>query len=182
MLRSPMLTRQGSDPAHSKAAKGRLESVQISNGGVPKLTVSGPVQVTAQGVAGDRQRDLRFHGGPERAVCLFSMERIEALRRDGHPIGPGTTGENLTISGLDWGLVRTGSQVAVGDVRLEVTKPADPCRNITASFHDGDVSRLSAKLHQGSARMYARVLVPGVIQAGDPVVISAPRDSSQAAS
>jgi len=150
-------------------ARGRLESIQISNGGVPKNNVASAIEVTASGLAGDRQRDLRFHGGPERAVCLFSQEQIDALRKEGHPIDRGTTGENLTISGLDWGLVRTGVRLKVGEVTLEITRPAHPCRNIAGSFADGDFSRLSAKIHPGRGRMYARVLTPGMIRPGDPV-------------
>ena len=162
-------------PAHKEAspaaAIGRLESIQISNGGVPKRTIQGAVEVTTKGLAGDRQRDLRFHGGPDRAVCLFSRERIEALRSEGHPIDHGTTGENLTLAGLDWAEVRTGARLAVGAVVLEITKPAHPCKNIAPSFADGDFSRLSAKRPEGLSRMYARVLVPGVIRAGDRVAL-----------
>lgn len=151
------------------AARGRLESIQISNGGVPKRNVASAIEVTVSGLAGDRQRDLRFHGGPDRAVCLFSQEQIDDLRNQGHPIDRGTTGENLTISGLDWSLVRPGVRLRVGEVALEITAPAHPCRNIAGSFADGDFSRLSAKIHPGRGRMYARVLTPGTIRPGDPV-------------
>lgn len=153
-------------------ARGRLESVQVSNGGVPKNPVAGPVGVTRDGVVGDRQRDLRFHGGPDRAVCLLSMERLEDLRAEGHPIAPGSTGENLTISGLDWSLVREGCLIRIGDLEMEITRPAAPCRNIAGSFRDGDFSRLSAKLHPGRSRWYARVLAPGLIPAGEPVFLT----------
>jgi MOSC domain-containing protein YiiM len=149
--------------------RGRLESIQTSDGGVPKRRVQGPVEVTLGGLVGDRQRDLRFHGGENRAVCLFSRELIEALRAVGHPIDSGTTGENLTISGLDWGLVVTGSRLSVGEVTLEITKPAHPCKNIAGSFKGGDFSPLSAKIHPGRSRMYARVLRPGLIRPGDGV-------------
>lgn len=152
-------------------ARGRLESIQISNGGVPKQTVASAIAVTAGGLAGDRQRDLRFHGGPDRAVCLFSQEQIDLLRNEGHPIDRGTTGENLTLSGLDWKLVRPGSRLRVGEVTLEITAAAHPCRNIAGSFADGDFSRLSAKIHPGTGRMYARVLTPGTIRPGEPVTL-----------
>jgi len=149
--------------------RGRLESIQVSDGGVPKTGSSGPVEVTRNGLVGDRQRDLRFHGGPDRAVCLLSREVIDGLRGEGHPIEAGTTGENLTVSGLDWWLVSTGVHLKVGEVMLEITRAANPCRNIAGSFSDGDFSRLSTKVRPGRVRMYARVLVPGVIRAGDPV-------------
>ena len=49
-----------------------------SRGGVPKLAVDEAI-VTATGLEGDRQRDRRFHGGPERALCLYSDDLIEQL-------------------------------------------------------------------------------------------------------
>lgn len=153
---------------------GHLESIQVSNGGVPKLRVVHPVRIGANGLDGDRQRDLRYHGGPDRAVCLLALEIIDALRALGHPIDRGTTGENLTVSGLDWSLVQTGARLAIGDVVIEITKPAHPCKNLVGSFSDGDFSRLSAKLHPGRTRMYARVIRPGLVQAGDPVSVQTP--------
>lgn len=153
---------------------GRLESIQVSNGGVPKLSVVHPVRIGENGLEGDRQRDLRYHGGPDRAVCLLAQEIIDALRADGHPIDRGATGENLTISGLDWSQVRTGVRLTVGEVVLEIAKPAHPCKNLVGSFSDGDFSRLSARLHPGRTRMYARVLRPGLVEPGDPVALQTP--------
>ncbi len=167
-------------PAHQEDQKrigvssgGRLESIQVSNGGVPKLAVGHPVRIGVNGLDGDRQRDLRYHGGPDRAVCLLAQEIIDDLRGEGHPIDRGTTGENLTISGLDWSLVRTGARLVVGEVELEITKPAQPCKNLVGSFSDEDFSRLSAKLHPGRTRMYARVIRPGVVRPGDPASLQA---------
>jgi MOSC domain-containing protein YiiM len=54
---------------------GRLVSINLSNGGVPKRPVP-ECRVTESGLEGDRQRDLHFHGGPNRAVCLYPLERI----------------------------------------------------------------------------------------------------------
>jgi MOSC domain-containing protein YiiM len=164
-----MAGHQDASNASLSSVLGRLESIQISNGGVPKRRVEGPVEIEFSGVKGDRQRDLRFHGGPDRAVCLFSHEIIQSLRDKGHPIDHGTTGENLTLSGFDWSLLRTGLKLQVGAVLLEITKAANPCRNIASSFSDGDFSRISVKLHPGKGRMYARVLIPGIIRAGDRV-------------
>lgn len=126
-------------------------------------------RVGTEGVEGDRQRERRYHGGPDRAVSLYSVERVQALQAEGHPIAPGTTGENLTIGGLDWGVVGPGSQITVGDVLLEITKPAHPCKTITASFRGGDFSRISEKLHPGWSRFYARVLREGTVRVGDAV-------------
>ena len=59
--------------------RGRVVQLSVSNGGVPKLPVPA-ARITENGLEGDAQRNLEVHGGPERAVCLFSMERIRALQ------------------------------------------------------------------------------------------------------
>ena len=143
-------------------------SINTSNGGVPKLAVS-EARVTVNGVAGDRQRDRRYHGGPDRAVCLYSLEIIQALQAEGHPIGFGSAGENLTVSGVDWGIVVPGRCMRVGQVLLELTKYANPCSNLVPYFRDGAFTRISQKIHPGSGRLYARVLEEGVVRIGDTV-------------
>jgi MOSC domain-containing protein YiiM len=154
----------------SPPAPGRLDSINISNGGVPKLPTA-EAAITADGVAGDRQLDLRFHGGPLRAVSLFSAERIAAMQAEGHSIAPGTTGENLTVSGLDWSLVLPGACLEIAEVRLEITAYAAPCSNISGSFAGGDIARISQKRNPGWSRVYARVLTPGHVRVGDTVTL-----------
>lgn len=148
----------------------RVVSVNVSPGGVPKHAVL-QARLGTQGVEDDVQLDRRHHGGPGRAVSLFSLEVIEALRAEGHPIAPGTTGENLTISGLDWRAIVPGVVLSIGDAVLEVTNYADPCKTIRRSFVDERFVRISEKLHPGQSRVYARVVREAVVKAGDPVAV-----------
>ena len=155
---------------------GRVVQINVSNGGVPKRPVPA-ARVTRDGVEGDRQRDLRYHGGPERAVSVWSLEVIEALRAEGHPVVPGGAGENLTVAGLDWGAVRPGARLRIGGeadgVELEVTAFAAPCPIIRGNFTAGGFDRISDKSHPGSSRVYCRVLRAGRIAAGEGVALRA---------
>lgn len=152
--------------------------ISVSDGGVPKQPVN-QAEVTLQGLVGDRQRNLKFHGGPDRAVCLWSLEIIQALQQEGHPIAPGSAGENLTVAGLDWAAIAPGTQLQIGpSVRLEITDYAAPCRTIMRGFADRRFTRISQKHYPGSSRLYARVLIPGPIQTGDPVTLAAVRPDS----
>ena len=153
-------------------ARAWVVSVNRSAGGVPKLAVPS-ARVTFRGVEGDVQRDRHHHGGPDRAVSLFSLERIDALRAEGHPIAPGTTGENVTIAGLAWDRVTPGVRLTLGAVELEVTAFAAPCQTIVDSFSDQHSTRISQKRHPGWSRVYARVLSEGVLAAGDLVSVRA---------
>lgn len=121
-------------------------------------------------MAGDCQRNLKYHGGPDRALCLYSLERIEALAAEGHPIGVGSTGENVTLAGMDWRAVTPGVRLALGgDVVIEVTDYTKPCRTIQGSFAGRRSGRISQKTHPGWSRVYARVLAAGIVRVGDPV-------------
>ena len=126
--------------------------------------------VSVDGLEGDRQRDLRYHGGPDRAVCCLALEVIERLRAEGHSIYPGSTGENLTLAGLDWRRARPGARlVFAGGVELEVTGFASPCGNIRSSFAGGEIERLSDRHHPGESRVYCRVLSEGDLRTGESV-------------
>lgn len=148
----------------------RIESINTSRGGVPKRTVF-EAFISETGLTGDAQAHREFHGGPDRAVVLFSLEVIQALQAEGHPIAPGTTGENLTVSGLDWSALAPGTQLRAGGALLEITRYATPCRAIGGSFLRGDFTRIGQAQHPGWSRLCARVLEPGLVAPGDAVVV-----------
>jgi len=151
--------------------KGRIFQINSSRGGVPKLAQA-EGEVTALGLTGDGHNHPEIHGGPDAALCLFSLERILALQEEGHPIFPGSTGENLTLFGLDWEQIVPGVKLRLGsEVLVQVTQYTTPCKNIRASFMDGNSNRIHAQKYPGWARVYARVLQPGRVRAGDAVEV-----------
>ena len=158
--------------------RGRVVGLQRSAGGVPKLPVT-EAMVRAGGMEGDRQRDRRFHGGPLRALCLYSQERIEALAAEGHPMAPGVIGENVTILGLRWEDVTPGVRLTLGDAEVEVTSYTSPCKNISAGFLDGEFTRVGQKVHPGWSRVYVKILREGRITVGDTVVLQSVADSTK---
>jgi MOSC domain-containing protein YiiM len=148
---------------------GRVHQLNVSpGGGVPKLPVP-EARLHELGFEGDAVRLTRIHGGPERAVCLYALERIEALRAEGCAIFPGAIGENLTLAGLDWDRLGLGVRLRVGDsVRLETTRWTTPCKT-TAPFVGGDLTRYHQEHRPGWSRVYARVLEGGLVKVGDAV-------------
>jgi MOSC domain-containing protein YiiM len=150
---------------------GTVVQISVSRGGVPKLPIP-QARLSSDGVEGDRQNDRRHHGGPDRAVCIYSFELIEALQREGHPIEPGSAGENLTVPGLDWASIAPGVRLTVGDALLEIVSFTVPCKTIRASFVDGRFERISQKTNPGWSRVYARVLSAGEARMGDAVEIT----------
>jgi len=157
---------------------GLLVQINRSNGGLPKLPVAGPVMLETLGVEGDRHRNLKYHGGPDKAVLMLSAEFAERMSAAGFPIAYGSLGENFTVSGLDPHLWRQGQRYRVGeDAVIELTTLRVPCSNlhvygpaIKAEMYDaackaGDVS----SEHWAHGGFYARVIRPGLVIAGAPV-------------
>lgn len=146
----------------------RVLSINISGGGVPKHPVAEGV-LSELGIAGDGHDDKVNHGGPDRALCLYSIERIRVLQAEGHPVAPGTMGENITVEGLDSADLKPGQRLAIGETEVELTRHATPCKTISGSFIDGGFSRVLHDRHPGDSRLYARVLRGGTLRPGDPI-------------
>jgi len=158
-------------------AQGRIFQLNASNGGVPKRPLR-QAEVNHLGLIADKQIHTKVHGGPERAVCLYSLERILALQAEGHPIYPGSVGENVTITGLDWDEVVPGARLRLGEVIVEITRYTTPCNLIEASFADRDSQRIAHQKYPGWSRVYARVLQTGTIKISDSVVLESPNGQS----
>lgn len=152
---------------------GQIVQINTSPGGVPKRAVRS-VAVGPLGLDGDGVNHPKVHGGPERAVCVWSLEKILALQAEGHPVFPGAAGENLTLTGLDWDVLAPGAVLAFErGVRLQFTNYTTPCRTIAQSFAGGQFKRIGQERHPGWSRLYARVLVTGTLTAGEAVRVEA---------
>jgi MOSC domain-containing protein YiiM len=148
-----------------------VHQISVSDGGVPKRPVL-EARVTERGVEGDRQRNLKVHGGPDRAVCVYSLDVIEQLQDEGHPIDPGLSGDNLTLAGVEWEQIQPGVLLMIGPaITLEVMSYTTPCEHNARWFRDGEYKRISQKLYPGWSRVYAKVLKGGVVRPGDEVVV-----------
>jgi len=141
--------------------------VNVSDGGMPKLPVT-EARVTVNGLIGDRQRNLKFHGGPKRAVCLYSEELYQWLRDCGIDVSHGQLGENFTTGGLDLGGLRPGDRLRVGGCVIEITAVRVPCHQLTK--WDADLPEIIV----GRSGWVAKVIEEGVVRPGDPIRVIAP--------
>ena len=148
---------------------GTVAQISASDGGVPKSAVL-VADIGRRGLLGDRQANRKHHGRPFQAVCLWSADVIDALAAEGHPVRAGAAGENITVAGIDWASLRPGARLLVGDVLLELSAWAVPCRKNDQWF-TGRSDRIDHDLHAGWSRVYAWVLEPGTVTTGDPVIV-----------
>jgi MOSC domain-containing protein YiiM len=150
-----------------QSATAVVSGLFLSDGGVPKTAVDS-VEIGYRGVLGDRQASRAHHGRPWQALCLWSSDVVADFAKAGHPIHPGSAGENVSIRGLDWSQARPGVRLQVGAVRVTLTAYAIPCQQNARWFTDGDYEHMSHERSDHS-RLYALVDQPGRISVGDSV-------------
>lgn len=147
--------------------------------GIFKVPVTGPVVVREMNLEGDGQADLSVHGGPDKAVYLYSWDNIlfwrKALGRD--DLGPGSFGENLTVEGLGENDVAIGDEFAIGTARFRVTQPRMPCFKLALALETPSIPKTF--LESGRTGCYLRVLQEGVVQAGDSIYSLPSRESAR---
>ena len=150
-----------------------VHSINISTqGGVPKLPID-KAEIKFEGVEGDfnRFRTEKINSIGTRAVTLFSLEQIEKLKSEGHTIDVGTTGENITVEGVDWPTLEVGTRMMIGEAVIELSEPTAPCSKIGKSFIDGAFSRIDHELELGWSRWSASVIEEGQVEIGSQVII-----------
>jgi len=155
--------------AFGPSQQGTVAGLFTSHGGVPKHPQPA-IEIGYGGVEGDEQNDRDHHGRPWQAVCLWSTEVIDAFKADGHPLGPGLAGENITTTGISWDRIVPGVHLEAGTALLEVSAYAVPCRKNAAWFTDGHFGLMHHR-HGFVSRAYATVLRPGHVATGDPITL-----------
>lgn len=147
-----------------------LRSDTRKRSGIRKQAVGGAVLCDTQGLLGDAIGNRMHHGGPDQAVYLYSADDYAwwsaRLQRE---CQPGLFGENLTIDRW-WPSPRVGDRVQCGDVLLELTAPRIPCATLATRMRDAHFVQQFAEARLPGA--YARVLQPGVLEAGQRAAVS----------
>jgi len=156
----------------------RIESVNVGTPrgmpnydgptGIFKEPVAGPVEIGSEGVAGDHIADTKHHGGADQAVYLYFVDDYAWWEEKlGRALGPGTFGDNLTLSGLASADLAVGDRLVIGDVVLEVTAPRIPCNTLARRMDDARFVKVFHDAERPGA--YCRVIDPGSVAAGAPV-------------
>lgn len=137
--------------------------------GMVKREQREPLWLGSEGFAGDAQADRRVHGGPEKAVHLYPADHYPRLAAAFPAIAdllqPGALGENLSVAGLAEGDVCLDDVFALGEARLQVSRPRSPCWKIDRRLgSDGVMAHMAA---MGLIGWYFRVLAPGRVAPGE---------------
>jgi MOSC domain-containing protein YiiM len=138
--------------------------------GIFKGPVAGRVIVRTLNLEGDRQADLRVHGGPSKAVYAYPSEHYPFWRHElpEMELPWGLFGENLTTEGLLESTVNIGDRFRIGSCELIVTEPRMPCYKLGVRFGRKDI--VKRFLRSGRTGFYFAVEREGEIGAGDSIM------------
>jgi MOSC domain-containing protein YiiM len=140
---------------------------KIVTTGIFKQPVNGRVALSKLNLDGDRQADLRVHGGETKAVYCYPVVHYEYWRRElpGRELPMGVFGENFTLDSFLEESVHLGDQFAVGSAEAVVTQPRLPCYKLGIRFESDDM--VKRFLVSGRTGFYLAVNREGEVGAGD---------------
>ena len=141
--------------------------------GIFKSAVDGPQHLGTNGLEGDEQADLRYHGGPEKALHQYPAEHYALLAQEwpqcASLLGPGVLGENISTRGMTEHDVCIGDVFGMGEARIQLSQPRSPCWKIDRRLKVDGASRFVEAA--GVTGWYYRVLDEGRLCAGDEIVL-----------
>lgn len=146
--------------------------------GIFKAPIEGRVKVGELNLEGDRQADLRVHGGYYKAVYAYPSEHYDFWRSElpEMELPFGIFGENLTTSGILETGVNGGDRIRIGTANFIVTIPRYPCFKLGIRFGRKDIIRRFAK--SGLCGFYLAIEKTGEIESGDAIEFLS-RESNQ---
>jgi MOSC domain-containing protein YiiM len=152
---------------------GRAAAVRGKPGrvsGINKQPLAGPVAINEKGIPGDAVIDLRYHGGPFKALCVYTLAHYDHWRATmGLSMPPGSFGENLCVDGFDESQICLGDIWRFGTVRARVAGPRGPCGTLAA--HWGHPNFHLHVKEQRRMGCYLAVITPGTATAGDAITL-----------
>jgi MOSC domain-containing protein YiiM len=139
--------------------------------GFYKHPVGKPIFLDIEDVQNDNVVDRKFHGGILQAVYAYGEQHYEGWKAlyPNLDWNYGMFGENLTITDLNEEEVRVGSIYKLGETKIEVTKPRQPCYKLGIRFNDPKIIKdfwLSTK-----SGIYFKVLETGNVNVDDELVL-----------
>lgn len=136
---------------------------------IGKVTVN-KAALTKNGFVGDEVASPEFHGGPDRAVCLYSHEHYRQWGKEfNHPFSPPAFGENICVSGMTEKEVYIGEVYRLGEAVIQVCQGRIPCSKI--SKYNGDQALLKRIVDTGFTGYFFRVLEEGEINVNSSIVL-----------
>jgi len=136
--------------------------------GIFKEPAEGEIFLSKVNLDGDEQADLVYHGGVEKAVCVYPYEHYAYwTERLGKEMRFGAFGENLTVTRLLEDEVCIGDIFQWGEAVVQVSQPRQPCHKLAKRY---DAPELALWVQEtGYTGFYFRVQQEGVVGKEHPL-------------
>ena len=146
-----------------KGVKYRGKTVQT---GVFKKPVTHPIILGKFDVEGDAVIDRRYHGGEFKACYLYSADHYEFWKNKYPDLEweYGMFGENITVEGLNEKEIQIGDIFYLGDCRVRVTQPRQPCFKLGLRFGSQTIVKAFSKAPFPG--VYVSVIEEGTVKIG----------------
>ncbi len=148
-------------------SSGSVDQICISAAkGTPKESRPWARFVEDFGIEGDAHASKETH----RQVSLLATEAIKTVKDKGLNLEPGAFGENVCLSGIDLGSIKTGAVLRLGEgVKLLVTQIGKECHTRCSIYHRAGFCIMPTK------GVFAKVICGGIVKEGDGAeVLSSP--------
>jgi MOSC domain-containing protein YiiM len=100
-------------------------------------------QLKKEGFIGDGVANTEFHGGVDRAVCIYPFEHYSRWEKIfNKKLRLPAFGENITAIGMTEAEVHIGDIYKIGDTVIQVTQGRVPCSTISSFNQEKDFLKL----------------------------------------
>lgn len=149
----------------------RHESAEPWTSGIYKVPITGRVPLASTNLLGDAQADLHVHGGPDKAVCVYSADHYPFWREQlgVSECGPSWFGENFSIENQSEHDVAVGDTFRIGTALVQISQPRAPCWKLGRRWNRLDMPKLV--LQSGRTGWYLRVLECGDVECGETLTL-----------
>ncbi|WP_404318474.1 MOSC domain-containing protein [Bacillus lumedeiriae] len=122
------------------------------------------------GFLGDGAADLRYHGGSDRAVCVYPYEHYLLWEKEFEkPLPSSNFGENLTVTNMLEKDVHIGDIFRLGEAVIQITQGRVPCSTITKRTNNPFL--LKRMVQTGFTGYLCRVLEEGMVRKDSQITL-----------
>lgn len=126
--------------------------------------------LTKDGFVGDGVANTKFHGGPDRAVCVYPYEHYSLWEKEfGQTLPPSAFGENVTVTNMLEKDVHVGDVFQLGEAVIQITQGRIPCSTISKRNNNDPL--LKRMVETGYTGYLCRVLQEGKVRKNSSITL-----------
>lgn len=144
---------------------------KIVETGIFKSPVQEAIYLDTELVKNDAIVDRKHHGGIDKAVYAYGGNHYPYFKKL-HPNLDwqyGIFGENITFDQLEETKMHVGEIYQLGEVKIQVTKPREPCYKLGIRFNDQSI--VKQFWNSTKCGVYFKVLKKGSVTINDELIL-----------